>query len=143
MSLSMRLKWVSSPFAEVKNNPSLENLRGCAGLYQLLVTPDPAVRYAISRYAYLLFLVGVHSFPLCLFVLPGREWAKKMVTHFGKIELTGEMGEDQYFLDVLEEWVYILENQTFNKPVLSLELRSTEDLKNVSSCGKASPVAVA
>ncbi|KAL4137423.1 hypothetical protein PRIC2_000943 [Phytophthora ramorum] len=95
-------KWVSTRFADVKSNPSLESLRACAGLYQLLVSPDSAV----------------------------REWAKRMVKHFGNIQLTGDNGEDQYFLDVLEEWMYILENQAFNKSVLSLDLRSTEDLQN-------------
>ncbi|KAG6622595.1 putative ATP-dependent helicase [Phytophthora cinnamomi] len=95
-------KWTSSWFSEVKNNPKLENLRGCAGLYQLLVTPDPGV----------------------------REWAQNLVQHFGKIQLTGDIGEDQYFLDVMEEWVYILESESFNKSVLSLELKSTEDLQN-------------
>ncbi|KAE9334908.1 hypothetical protein PF008_g13737 [Phytophthora fragariae] len=95
-------KWTSSPFSEVKNNPNLENLRGCAGLYQLLVSPDSGV----------------------------REWAKKMVQHFGKIQLTGDNGEDQYFREVMEEWVYILEGEAFNKSVLSLELKSTEDLQN-------------
>ncbi|KAE8900129.1 hypothetical protein PF003_g16034 [Phytophthora fragariae] len=95
-------KWTSSPFSEVKNNPNLENFRGCAGLYQLLVSPDSGV----------------------------REWAKKMVQHFGKIQLTGDNGEDQYFREVMEEWVYILEGEAFNKSVLSLELKSTEDLQN-------------
>lgn len=56
-----------------------------------------------------------------------------MVQHFGKIQLTGDNGEDQYFRDVMEEWVYILESEAFNKSVLSLELKSTEDLHNVSN----------
>ncbi|KAG7383577.1 hypothetical protein PHYPSEUDO_003556 [Phytophthora pseudosyringae] len=95
-------RWTSSRFSDVKVNPSLESLRGYAGLYQLLVSPDPAV----------------------------REWAKGMVTHFGKIQLTGDNGEDQYFLAVMEEWMYILENEAYNKSVLSLDLRTTEDLQN-------------
>ncbi|KAL3671995.1 hypothetical protein V7S43_002661 [Phytophthora oleae] len=95
-------KWQSTQFADLKVNPSLESLRDCAGLYQLLVTPDPAV----------------------------REWAMKMVTHFGNIQLTGDDGENRYFLDVMEEWMYILENETFNKSILSLDLRTTEDLQN-------------
>ncbi|ETO78906.1 hypothetical protein F444_06262 [Phytophthora nicotianae P1976] len=95
-------KWVSSRLANVKENQSLENLRGCAGLYQLLVSPDSAV----------------------------REWAQGMVTHFGKIQLTGDNGGDKYFLDVMEEWMYVLENEAFNKHVLSLDLRTTEDLQD-------------
>ncbi|KAG6956261.1 hypothetical protein JG688_00011507 [Phytophthora aleatoria] len=94
--------WASSRFSDVKVNRSLESLRGCAGLYQLLVSPESAV----------------------------REWAQVMVTHFGKIQLTGDNGEDKYFLDVMEEWMYILENEAFNKSVLSLDLRTTEDLQD-------------
>ncbi|POM73475.1 ATP-dependent helicase, partial [Phytophthora palmivora] len=95
-------RWASSRFSDVEVNRSLENLRGCAGLYQLMVSPDPAV----------------------------REWAKQMVTHFGKIQLTGDYGEDRYFLDVMEEWMYILENEAFNQSMLSLDLRTTEDLQD-------------
>ncbi|KAG3192601.1 hypothetical protein PC128_g10464 [Phytophthora cactorum] len=95
-------RWASSRFSDVKVNRSLESLRGCAGLYQLLVSPESAV----------------------------REWAQVMVTHFGKIQLTGDNGEDKYFLDVMEEWMYILENEAFNKSVLSLDLRTTEDLQD-------------
>ncbi|POM67982.1 ATP-dependent helicase, partial [Phytophthora palmivora] len=53
-----------------------------------------------------------------------------MVTHFGKIQLTGDYGEDRYFLDVMEEWMYILENEAFNQSMLSLDLRTTEDLQD-------------
>ncbi|KAG7398743.1 hypothetical protein PHYBOEH_010585 [Phytophthora boehmeriae] len=95
-------RWVSTPFADVTANPSLESLRGCAGLYQLLVSPDSAV----------------------------RAWAQNMVQHFGNIQLTGNHGEDHYLLDVLEEWMYILENEAFNKSVLTLDLNSTSDLDN-------------
>ncbi|KAF4046536.1 ATPase family associated domain-containing protein 12 [Phytophthora infestans] len=95
-------RWASSRFADVKVNQGLESLRGCAGLYQLLVLPDPVV----------------------------REWAQDMVKHFGKIQLTGDNGADKHFLDVMEEWMYVLENEAFNKPVLSLELRTTEDLQD-------------
>lgn len=95
-------KWQATQWADLKSNPRLESLRGCAGLYQLLVTPDTAV----------------------------REWAMKMVTHFGNIQLTGDEGENREFFDVMEEWTCILENETFNKSVLSLDLRSTEDLEN-------------
>lgn len=95
-------KWVSSRYSNAKENQSMESLRGCAGLYQLLVSPDPAV----------------------------RKWAQETVTHFGQIKLTGDHGEDKYFLDVMEEWMYILENEAFNKPVLSLDLRTTDNLQN-------------
>ncbi|KAK1931029.1 Helicase sen1 [Phytophthora citrophthora] len=96
------VRWQATQFADLKSNPSLESLRGCAGLYQLLVTPDTSV----------------------------REWAMQMVTHFGNIQLTGDEGENRDFFDVMEEWTCILENETFNKSVLSLDLRSTEDLEN-------------
>ncbi|CAI5724085.1 unnamed protein product [Hyaloperonospora brassicae] len=95
-------RWVSSPFADVKANSYLEGLRGCAGLYQLLVSPDSAV----------------------------REWAKNMVQHFGKIQLRVDCGEDQHLLDVLDEWMYILENEEFNKSMLSLDYKSTEELQD-------------
>ncbi|OWZ23023.1 hypothetical protein PHMEG_0002170 [Phytophthora megakarya] len=95
-------RWASSPFSEVNANPSLKSLRGSAGLYQLLVSSDAAV----------------------------KEWAQKMVAYFGKIQLSGDYGEDKYFLDVMEEWMYVLENDAFNKPLLSLDLRSTEDLQD-------------
>ncbi|TDH65682.1 hypothetical protein CCR75_000687 [Bremia lactucae] len=95
-------RWVSSRFSDVKINRKLESLRGCAGLYQLLVSPDSAV----------------------------REWAQEMISHFGKIQLTGDIGDDKNFLDVMEEWMYILENEAFNKPVLQLDLRTTDNLQN-------------
>ncbi|CAH0489610.1 unnamed protein product [Peronospora farinosa] len=95
-------KWISCRFSDVKANPSLECLRGCPGLYQLLVSPDPAV----------------------------RGWAKETVQHFGKIQLSGDYGNDQYLLNVLDEWMYILESEEFNKSVLSLDLKTTEDLQD-------------
>ncbi|RMX65192.1 hypothetical protein KXD40_001139 [Peronospora effusa] len=98
-------KWISCRFSDVKANPSLECLRGCPGLYQLLVSPDPAV----------------------------RGWAKETVQHFGKIQLSGDYGNDQYLLNVLDEWMYILESEEFNKSVLSLDLKTTEDLQDVSA----------
>ncbi|GMF56671.1 unnamed protein product [Phytophthora fragariaefolia] len=61
-----------------------------------------------------------------------------MVQHFGNIELAGESGDTQYFLDVMEEWGYILEIEAFNKSVLSLELKSTEDLPNVRQSNSTS-----
>ena len=62
-----------------------------------------------------------------------RGWAKETVQHFGKIQLSGDYGNDQYLLDVLDEWMYILESEEFNKSVLSLDLKSTKDLQDVSA----------
>ncbi|CAH0479727.1 unnamed protein product [Peronospora belbahrii] len=93
-------RWIASRFSDVKTNPNLESLRGCTGLYQLLVSPDPVV----------------------------REWAKQTVQHFGKIQLSGEYENDQYLLDVLDEWMYILESEEFNKSVLLLDFKTTKDL---------------
>ncbi|CAI5731720.1 unnamed protein product [Peronospora destructor] len=93
-------KWVSCRFSDVKANPSLDCLRGCPGLYQLLVSPDPAV----------------------------RGWARETVQHFGNIQLSGDYGNDQYLLNVLDEWMYILESEEFNKSVLLLDLKTTENL---------------
>lgn len=123
----------------MKVNPSLKSLRGCAGLYQLLVSPDPAVRcvalFRVASFFYITESIRSRRIELCtddnFFYC--REWAKDMVQHFGKIQLTGDYGEDQYFLKVLDEWMYILENEEFNKTVLSLDLKATEDLQNVST----------
>ncbi|KAI9922847.1 hypothetical protein PsorP6_002376 [Peronosclerospora sorghi] len=95
-------KWTSSQFSDVNTNPSLESLRGCAGLYLLMVSPDSAV----------------------------REWAKKMVQHFGKIQLTVDDGKRHYMLDVLDEWMCILENQEFNKSLLLLDINTTKHLQD-------------
>ena len=56
-----------------------------------------------------------------------------MVQHFGKIQLRVDCGEDQHLLDVLDEWMYILENEEFNKSVLSLDYKTTEQLQDVST----------
>lgn len=47
---------------------------------------------------------------------------------FGPIDLSGESGDEQPFLKVLDEWMYILESASFNVSVLSLDLQTTEEL---------------
>lgn len=61
-----------------------------------------------------------------------RGWAMSLIQKFGAIDLSGDSGEDQPFLKVLDEWMYILESGSFNVSVLSLDLQSTEELPLVS-----------
>uniref|UniRef100_A0AAV1U4Z0 Helicase Sen1 N-terminal domain-containing protein n=1 Tax=Peronospora matthiolae TaxID=2874970 RepID=A0AAV1U4Z0_9STRA len=95
-------RWVCSPFADVKANSYLGSLRGCAGLYQLLVSPYSAL----------------------------REWAQNMVQHFGSIQLRGDRVEDRYLLEVLDEWMYVLENEAFNKSMLLLDFKTKEEIQD-------------
>ncbi|KAI9908154.1 hypothetical protein PsorP6_004483 [Peronosclerospora sorghi] len=59
-----------------------------------------------------------------------REWAKKMVQHFGKIQLTVDDGKRHYMLDVLDEWMCIIENEEFNKSLLLLDINTTKHLQD-------------
>ncbi|KAI9914328.1 hypothetical protein PsorP6_007350 [Peronosclerospora sorghi] len=64
--------------------------------------------------------------------LEETEWAKKMVQHFGKIQLTVDDGKMHYMLDVLDEWICILDNEEFNKSLLLLDINTTKHLQDVS-----------
>ncbi|KAI9922673.1 hypothetical protein PsorP6_001839 [Peronosclerospora sorghi] len=64
--------------------------------------------------------------------LESLEWAKKMVQHFGKIQLTVDDGKRHYMLDVLDEWMCILENKEFDKSLLLLDINTTKHLQAVS-----------
>ncbi|KAI9912709.1 hypothetical protein PsorP6_005602 [Peronosclerospora sorghi] len=57
-------------------------------------------------------------------------WAKKMVQHFGKIQLTVDDGKSHYMLDVLDEWMCILENEEFNISLLLLDINTTKHLQD-------------
>ena len=56
-----------------------------------------------------------------------RTWATTVVHKGGQMDVT-EHGGERAFLQVLDEWMYILENAAFNTPVLALDLHSTEEL---------------
>lgn len=60
-----------------------------------------------------------------------RAWATSILHKSGKIDLSDESQEKKLFLGVLDEWMYILESSSFNVPVMSLDLPSTEDLSTV------------
>lgn len=63
-----------------------------------------------------------------------------LIQKFGAIDLSGDSGEEQPFLKVLDEWMYILESGSFNVSVLSLDLQPTEELPLVSHCVRWSDV---
>ena len=56
-----------------------------------------------------------------------------MVQHFGTIQLRVDCVEDRYLLDVLDEWMYVLENEAFNKSMLLLDFKITEEIQDVSA----------
>lgn len=60
-----------------------------------------------------------------------RAWATSILHKSGQIDLSDESLEKKLFLGVLDEWMYILESSSFNVPVMSLDLPSTEDLSTV------------
>ncbi|TMW63612.1 hypothetical protein Poli38472_002553 [Pythium oligandrum] len=92
-------KWSSTP--AVKNQViDVEQLKHCPGLYQWLVSPDSGI----------------------------RAWATVIIGRGGKIDVTSDSERDSPFLKVLDEWMYILENSSFNATLLTLDLPSTEEL---------------
>ncbi|DBA01006.1 TPA: hypothetical protein N0F65_006267 [Lagenidium giganteum] len=103
-------KWVSHS-SEI-NLKALDNdmFRSCPGIYHLLVSPDPGV----------------------------RGWATSVIKAYGKIDLV-ERHCDQAFLKVLDEWMYIFENLSFNKSLLSIDLSAAQELPlylDVGNCIK-------
>ncbi|KAF1332336.1 Atp-dependent helicase, partial [Globisporangium splendens] len=123
-------KWLTVAPLDAKEMLNYDLLRNCVGVYQLLVSPDSGVRYEVLK----LFTNAIKLLRRCDILTCGHillinsGWANSLVRKFGAIDLSGENGQDQPFMKVLEEWMYILESESFNTPVLSLDLQTTEEL---------------
>ncbi|KAI9910416.1 hypothetical protein PsorP6_010855 [Peronosclerospora sorghi] len=63
-----------------------------------------------------------------------RGWSgqRKWYNISEKIQLTVDDGKRHYMLDVLDEWMCILENEEFNKSLLLLDINTTKHLQDIS-----------
>nr|CCA23608.1 ATPdependent helicase putative [Albugo laibachii Nc14]CCA24157.1 ATPdependent helicase putative [Albugo laibachii Nc14] len=95
-------KWLASVTENFRVQVEAESshFRGCTGLYYLLVSPEASV----------------------------RAWATLLLGKVQSLVLVHD-GPDSHLLQVLQEWMYILENEAFQKPLCDMELDSVKALQ--------------
>ncbi len=68
-----------------------------------------------------------------LLPIPYRTWVTTLMGKMGKLELSSDDNSNRQFVQVLDEWMYILESSKFNESLLTLDIPSTQDLPLVQS----------